>query len=199
MLPRCRPAERECQGFGEIHEKSADKKEMTPMATEIDGHVRGNESSFELALKEACMKCAMCTNSCKSIDVQVKLQDAGIRITRQRVELAKLLFRGGDRHFTADSLYDEALSGRIPVSLATIYNTLQQFVTAGLIRRLAIEGQKAWYDTNVSEHHHLFFEEDNCIYDIPDGAVSIAHLPPIPEGMAISRVEVVVRLRRHAD
>lgn len=166
------------------------------MTTIRDRHVVGDDSLVEFSLQE-CMKCSVCTHSCKPVDVHAKLQDAGVRVTRQRLELAKLLFRGGDRHFTADSLYEEALSGRIPVSLATIYNTLQQFVTAGLIRRLAIEGQKAWYDTNVSEHHHLFFEEDNCIYDIQDSAVSISHLPPIPDGMTVSRVEVVVRLRRN--
>lgn len=168
------------------------------MTMKKDEQAVENKDSFEFSLKEARMKCAVCTHSCKSVDVRVKLQETGVRITRQRVELAKLLFRDGDRHFTADSLYDEALNGRIPISLATIYNTLQKFVTAGLIRRLPVEDQKAWYDTNVSEHHHLFFEDDNRIYDIQDGAVSISHLPPIPNDMTISRVEVVVRLRRNA-
>jgi len=163
-----------------------------------DEPVPADEDSFAFSLKGGCMKCAVCTHSCESVDVRAKLQKAGVRITRQRLELAKLLFRGGDRHFTADSLYEEALSGKAPVSLATIYNTLQQFVSAGLVRRLPIEGQRAWYDTNVSEHHHLLFEEDNCIYDIRDGEVSISQLPPIPAGMTVSRVEVVIRLRRNA-
>ncbi|MBS0269726.1 MAG: transcriptional repressor [Proteobacteria bacterium] len=157
-----------------------------------------NAGGLGLSFKDMCMKCASCTGSCTSIDVRPKLEDAGIRITRQRVELAQLLFRNGDRHFTADALYEEALSHNIPVSLATIYNTLQSFVTAGLIRRLAIDDDKAWYDTNVSEHHHLFFEDENCIYDIADGNVSITKMPDIPEGMEVSRVEVVVRLRRCA-
>lgn len=116
----------------------------------------GVESEFGCSLKEACKNCVPCSDVCKSMDVSRKLQDAGMRITRQRVELAQLLFGNGDRHFTADALYDEAMGSKIPVSLATVYNTLQQFVTAGLIRKLGIEGQKSWYDTNISEHHHLF-------------------------------------------
>jgi len=130
------------------------------------------------------------------MDVSRKLQEAGMRITRQRVELAQLLFGNGDRHFTADALYDEAMGNRIPVSLATVYNTLQQLVTAGLIRKLGIEGQRAWYDTNITEHHHLFFEDDNHIDDIDDASITIGKMPAVPEGMVISRVEIVVRLKR---
>ena len=84
----------------------------------------------------------------------------------------------------------------IRVSLATIYNTLQQFTSAGLLRRLAIDGQKTWYDTNMSEHYHFFCEDDNCVFDIADGQVSISQMPAIPPGMEIARVEVVVRLKR---
>lgn len=156
----------------------------------------GVESAFGCTLKEACKNCVPCSDVCKSMDVSRRLQDAGMRITRQRVELAQLLFGNGDRHFTADALYDEAMGSKIPVSLATVYNTLQQFVTAGLIRKLGIEGQKSWYDTNISEHHHLFFEDENYIDDIDDASISIGKLPAVPEGMVISRVEIVVRLKR---
>lgn len=156
----------------------------------------GVDGAFGCSLRDACRKCKSCSDICKSMDVSRKLQDAGMRITRQRVELAQLLFGNGDRHFTADALYDEAMGSKIPVSLATVYNTLQQFVSAGLIRKLGIEGQKAWYDTNISEHHHLFFEDENIIDDIDNSAISIAKLPAVPDGMVISRVEIVVRLKR---
>lgn len=156
----------------------------------------GVDRAFGCSLRDACSGCGSCSDVCKSMDASRKLQDAGMRITRQRVELAQLLFGNGDRHFTADALYDEATGNKIPVSLATVYNTLQQFVTAGLVRKLGIEGQKTWYDTNISEHHHLFFEDDNIIDDIDNSAISIGKLPDVPEGMVISRVEIVVRLKR---
>lgn len=152
--------------------------------------------SFEAGLK---LKCAFCTSPCVSRDLGTKLRDAGLRPTRQRMELAKLLFGKGDRHTTADMLYEEAMRVEIPVSLATVYNTLQQFTNAGLLRRLATDTPKAWFDTNVSEHHHLLMEEDDCIVDVPSGYLSIDHLPPLPEGMEIARIEVVLRLRRREE
>lgn len=93
-------------------------------------------------------------------------------------------------------LYEEAMRVEIPISLATVYNTLQQFTNAGLLRRLATDTPKAWFDTNVSEHHHLLMEEDDCIVDVPSGYLSIDQLPPLPEDMEIARIEVVLRLRR---
>lgn len=141
-------------------------------------------------------KCQLCTRSCQTRELGAKLRDAGLRPTRQRLQLAKLLYGAGDRHFTADMLHEDALRERIPVSLATVYNTLQQFTQSGLLRRLAMDGQKTWFDTNVSDHHHLFYEEDNAIVDVPNGYLSISQLPPVPAGMEIARIEVVVRLRR---
>lgn len=152
-----------------------------------------SSDSLDIALN---VKCALCTKPCLSRDVGKKLRESGLRPTRQRVELAKLMFGVGDRHLTADMLYEEAVRERMPISLATVYNTLQQFTNAGLIRRLATDTSKAWFDTNVSEHHHLLIEEDDCIVDIPSGYLSIDRLPPVPEGMEIARVEVVVRLKR---
>lgn len=142
--------------------------------------------------------CALCTRSCVTLELGSRLRDAGLRPTRQRLELAKLLFADGDRHFTADMLHDDAVRRSIPVSLATVYNTLQQFTQSGLVRRLAMDGQKTWFDTNVSHHHHLFNEDENEIVDVPDGYLAISELPPVPEGMEISRIEVVVRMRRAA-
>ena len=114
----------------------------------------------------------------------MKLQDAGLRCTRQCIELGRLLFAKGDRHFTADLLHEEARHNQIPVSLATIYNTLQLFMNVGLVRRLATGGQKAWVDTNVSEHHHLVLEDESRIIDIPAGYLTVHQLPPIPKSIA---------------
>ncbi|HAT85420.1 MAG TPA: transcriptional repressor [Rhizobiales bacterium] len=123
------------------------------------------------------------------------LVDAGLRPTRQRLSLAELLFAKGDRHVSAELLQQEAEKVNVSVSLATIYNTLHQFTQAGLLREVAVEGNKAYFDTNTSDHHHFFFEEDNRVVDIP-GGMSVDALPEVPEGMEITRVDVVVRLRR---
>jgi Fur family iron response transcriptional regulator len=93
-------------------------------------------------------------------------------------------------------LYDEALRARVPVSLATVYNTLHQFTEAGLLRQLAVDGSKAYFDTNASEHHHFFIEKDDVLMDLPCEEIVVAELPEPPEGYEVARVDVVVRLRR---
>jgi Fur family transcriptional regulator, iron response regulator len=127
-------------------------------------------------------------------DVAKVLREAGLRPTRQRVALAHLLFAGGDRHITAEILHEEALARKVPVSLATVYNTLHQFTRAGLLREVAVEGAKAYFDTNTSNHYHFFCEHSGKLMDIATGAIRIEGLPEAPEGMTISRVDVLVRL-----
>ncbi len=90
---------------------------------------------------------------CPLSDLRDRLRRAGLRPTRQRLSLGWLLFGRGDRHLTAEMLYDEAMRAKVPVSLATVYNTLHQFTEVGLLRQLALDGSKAYFDTNPSEHH----------------------------------------------
>ncbi|WP_208977860.1 iron response transcriptional regulator IrrA [Labrenzia sp. 011] len=123
------------------------------------------------------------------------LRTAGLRPTRQRVSLAELLYSKGDRHISAEHLHEEAVQADVPVSLATVYNTLHQFTEAGLLREVAIDGNKTYFDTNVSDHHHFFIEGENRVIDIPGEGVGIGRLPEVPEGMEVVRVEVVVRVR----
>ncbi|SMD17436.1 Fur family transcriptional regulator, iron response regulator [Rhizobium sp. RU36D] len=130
-----------------------------------------------------------------SIDAEVKLRRFGLRPTRQRIALASLLFAKGDRHLTVEELHEEATDAGVPVSLATVYNTLHQFTEAGLIRVLAVESAKTYFDTNVSDHHHFFIEGENRVLDIPISNIEIGNLPPAPEGMEIAHVDVVIRLR----
>lgn len=122
------------------------------------------------------------------------LVEAGLRPTRQRVSLAELLFSKGDRHVSAEVLQEEAEAVKVSVSLATIYNTLHQFTEAGLLREVAVEGTKTYFDTNTSDHHHFYYQEDGKVVDIPAG-VEVNALPEVPEGMEIAGVDVVVRLR----
>jgi Fur family iron response transcriptional regulator len=123
-----------------------------------------------------------------------RLIAAGMRPTRQRVALGELLFRGGHRHVTAEKLYEEALAAALPVSLATVYNTLHQFTDVGLLREIAVDGARVYFDTNVSEHHHFLIEDGDALVDIPGTEVDVVHLPAPPPGMRIARVDVVVRL-----
>ena len=133
---------------------------------------------------------------CPLSDLRDRLRRAGLRPTRQRLSLGWLLFGRGDRHLTAEMLYDEAMRAKVPVSLATVYNTLHQFTEAGLLRQLALDGSKAYFDTNPSEHHHFFLEDEGQVLDMPDCGITVDSLPDAPEGMEIAGVEVIVRLRR---
>jgi Fur family iron response transcriptional regulator len=133
---------------------------------------------------------------CPWRDVKSMLRDVGLRPTRQRMALGWLLFGKGDRHVTAEILYEEAVKAKVPVSLATVYNTLHQFTDVGLLRQVAVDGSKTYFDTNVSQHHHFFIEGENDLLDIPDADVVVGRTPIPPEGYEIARVDVVVRLRR---
>lgn len=106
-----------------------------------------------------------------SIVVEARVRDAGLRPTRQRVALAELLFAKGDRHLSAEELHEEALGAGVPISLATVYNALHQFTDAGLLRILAVEGSKTYFDTNTSDHHHFYIEGENRIFDIESNSV----------------------------
>jgi Fur family iron response transcriptional regulator len=129
-------------------------------------------------------------------DVSELLRRAGLRPTRQRLALGALLFGEHDRHVTAEMLHAEAVAAGEKVSLATVYNTLHQFKRAGLLRELAIDAAKAYFDTNTSNHNHFFIESDGALLDIPNDTVRIEGLPDPPEGMTVSHIDVVVRLVR---
>jgi Fur family transcriptional regulator, iron response regulator len=127
-----------------------------------------------------------------------QLKAAGLRPTRQRLALAKLLLESGPRHVTAEELFHEARTAGIPVSLATVYNTLHQFTSVGLLREVVVDMGQSYFDTNISHHHHFFDETTRALTDIPDHEIEIGHLPEPPFGSEIDRVEVIVRLRRAA-
>lgn len=129
-------------------------------------------------------------------DIRRKLQGAGLRPTRQRVALAELLFAKGDRHLAAEDLHGEAVSSGVPVSLATVYNTLHQFTGAGMLRILAVEGSRTYFDTNTSDHHHFYIEDEGEVIDVPVSNLKVENLPEPPEGMEVANIDVVIRLRR---
>ena len=132
-------------------------------------------------------------------DILKRLRGAGLRPTRQRLALARLLYDGGNRHVTAESLHGEAVAAGVRVSLATIYNTLHQFTAARLLRELVVEGGRTYFDTNVAEHHHFLFEDSGELQDIPVDRLPMATLPEQPAGTEVTRVDVVIRLRRSGE
>ena len=123
-----------------------------------------------------------------------RLRAAGLRPTRQRLALARLLLENGERHITAEQLHAEAARAAIQVSLATVYNTLHQFTDAGLLREVVVEPGRSYFDTNVSDHHHFFFEDTGILQDIQGDLVRLALLPAAPHGTSVRRVDVIVRL-----
>ena len=125
-----------------------------------------------------------------------RLRQSGLRPTRQRVELASHLFGGADRHVTAESLHDEAVKAGSSISLATVYNTLHQFTAAGLLRQVVVDAARGYFDTNIGDHQHFYCENDGALIDIPGEAIAVAGIPTPPRGMAVDRVDVVVRLKR---
>ena len=129
-----------------------------------------------------------------ALSIDDRLKSSGLRPTRQRTLLAGLLFGAGDRHVTAEMLHEEAVGVGERVSLATVYNTLHQFKSAGLLREIAIDGQRAYFDTNTSNHNHFYIEKAGVLMDIPSDAIRVDGLPEPPPGMKISHIDVVVRL-----
>ncbi len=129
-------------------------------------------------------------------EVTKRLGTAGLRVTRARLELGKLLFCGPNRHVSAEGLYLEAQQIRFPPSLATVYNTLNQFTEVGLLREIPVEGQRSFFDTRTGPHHHYLDETTGALFDAPDDVVEIAHCATAPDGYEIAEVQVVVRLRK---
>ncbi len=130
-------------------------------------------------------------NMCEAIN---RLRNAGLRPTRQRISLASMLFAGPERHISAEELHEEAVEAKVPVSLATVYNTLNQFTEAGLLREVAIDGTKSYFDTNTSNHYHFYLESEGRLIDIDSNDLKVVGLPEAPDGTKVNRIDVVVRL-----
>jgi Fur family transcriptional regulator, iron response regulator len=125
-----------------------------------------------------------------------RLRRAGLRPTRQRVELAGLLFEDCNRHVTAESLHDEITKAGVKVSLATVYNTLHQFTEVGLLRQVIVDAARSYFDTNTGDHQHFFVESEGLLIDIPGETIVVGGVPTPPPGLSVDRVDVVVRVRR---
>lgn len=129
-------------------------------------------------------------------EITERLRLAGLRPTRQRLALATILFESGDRHVSAESLHQEAVDARMNVSLATVYNTLNQFKAAGLLREVAFEGDRTFFDTNTSNHFHYYLEDTGELVDIETKDLKVLGLPQLPIGTHVDRIDIIVRLRK---
>jgi Fur family iron response transcriptional regulator len=163
---------------------------MTPVRTTVlpDPHASLAEGQSARARADL--------TGCPWHDVKAMLRQVGLRPTRQRMALGWILFAKGDRHLTAEMLYEEATKAKVPVSLATVYNTLHQFTEVGLLRQVAVDGSKTYFDTNTTSHHHFFVEGENALVDIPGAEKIVGTMPDAPPGYEVARVDVIVRLRR---
>lgn len=132
----------------------------------------------------------------KSADTVDHLREFGLKPTRQRVAIAEILFRDGNRHVSAEELFAELGRSDMQVSLATVYNTLHQFTDAGLLREVTVDGAKTYFDTNTHDHQHFFFEDTNEVVDFEGINLSEADIPNVPDDMEVVRVDVIVRLRK---
>ena len=133
-----------------------------------------------------------------SNDIVELLRNAGLRPTRQRLSLAWQLFSGSDRHITAEQLHSQSLDQGVSVSLATVYNTLHQFTAAGLLRELVVDAGRSYFDTNISAHQHLYFEDSGKLRDVSGNNIAIGELPALPEGTEISRIDIIIRVKNSA-
>ena len=108
--------------------------------------------------------------------------------------MTSLVFGQGERHISAESLHAEASEAQVPVSLATVYNTLRRFTDCGMLREVLVAPGQVYFDTNAADHHHFFYEETGELADIPADHVLLSKLPPAPVGAEVSRVDVIIRL-----
>ena len=124
-----------------------------------------------------------------------RLRAARLRPTWQRVMLAELLFAKGDRHVTAEMLFNEAVAANVHLSMATVYNTLNQFTQAGLLRRIGPDGSKSFFDTNTTVHPHFYLLGEDILIDVPE-ALALERMPEALPGHEISRLDIIIHIRR---
>ena len=127
-----------------------------------------------------------------------KIESSGIRPTKQRRVLAKILFEKGNRHLSADELFHDVKKEDRKISMATVYNTLKQFTSLGLVREVVVDQNKSLYCTNHKSHYHLYIEDEGKIVDIPTKNIDL-NIPSIPACLQLYNIDVIVRIRTLKD
>ena len=122
------------------------------------------------------------------------LQASPLKVTEQRIAMVNLLFKNGAAHFTADDIYEEVRKKKIKISLATIYNCLNQFKEFGMIKAIKISSDKIYFDTNLEDHHHFFCIKSSRLIDVETNKVKISKLPKLPRGKKLKSIEVIINI-----
>ena len=123
-----------------------------------------------------------------------KLSNFGIRPTKQRMVLAKLLFKNPDRHISAEELFEEVRKEDRKISLATVYNNLKKFTKVGLLKELVVDQNKSIYCTNHDQHYHLYIEDEGKIIDIPQKNIDL-NIPELPACLKLHNIDIIVKIR----
>ena len=135
----------------------------------------------------------MCKN--EHIKKALKMLDSSpLKVTEQRIAMINLLFKDGAAHFTAEDIYEEVNKKKIKISLATIYNCLNQFREFGIIKAIKVSSDKIYFDTNLKEHHHFFCVKSGKLIDVETDKVRISKLPKIPRGKKFKSVDVIINI-----
>ena len=122
------------------------------------------------------------------------LEASSLKLTSQRVNLLKILFKNGNKHFSVEEVYNLVDKEGIRISLATIYNCLNQFTAKGILKMVRTSSDKVYFDTNLTDHQHFFCKTTGRLTDIDSKKIKISKLPKIPDGKKLKSIEVVVNI-----
>ncbi len=122
------------------------------------------------------------------------LKKSPLKVTIQRTRLIEILFKNGDHHFTAEDVHKEVNKNKYNISLATIYNCLNQFTKHEILKSVRMSSDKVYFDTNTEGHHHFFCKSTEKLSDIKYSDIKITNLPKIPKGKKLKSVEIVVNI-----
>ena len=125
------------------------------------------------------------------------LRKNGLKSTIQRLAISKILFSEGDKHFTAEEIKKLAKARGLKISVATIYNNLNHFVEAGLLKKRQVDNNRSYFDNNVSDHFHLFDEDTNTLTDIPSSSIKFAKLPKLPKNKQIKNINLIINIKKN--
>ena len=128
------------------------------------------------------------------MNIEFLLKDNNITPTKQRLEIAEIIF-AKDQHFTAVELIDLVRGNKLPISQATVYNTLCLFESTGLLKTINLQNDCKFYDTNLHSHHHIYNTSTNTLTDISNDKIEFSKMPNIPTHLELEQAEVLIKVK----